>query len=71
MDTIVERFLIPLFVIMSFLYAFNSLGNDTVELKKLFYHQSTDEVYLEKGNLALYFSHDPTIRECAYINNRV
>src|SRR5436190_17237476 len=62
MSKIVEWFLLPLFFIMSIVYAFNSFGN-TVELKKIFHHITNDDSYLECANVSLYFSHEPCIKK--------
>lgn len=62
MNGIIERFLLPLFFIMSVLYAFNSLSN-AIELKKVFHHIADGDSYLERGSLSLYFSCDPHIQE--------
>src|SRR5437868_1581189 len=62
MSKIVEWFLLPLFFIMSIIYAFNSFGN-SIELKKLFHHATSDDSYLERGNVSLYFSQDPRMKK--------
>src|SRR3989442_14250416 len=63
MSTIVERFLLPLFVIMSILYAFNSLCHEIVELKKVYHHATSDDTYLERGNVSFYFSSEPQMEK--------
>jgi N-acetylmuramoyl-L-alanine amidase len=63
MSTIIERFLLPLFFVMSILYVFNSFGYESIELKKIFHHTTDDTGYVEKGNVSLYFSHDPEIKD--------
>jgi len=62
MSKIVEHFLIPLFVVVSVLYAFNSFGNP-IELNKVYHHVANDPVYLERANVAFYFSCDPRVQE--------
>jgi len=63
MSKIIENFLIPLFVVISVLYAFNSFGNDTIQLNKIYHHTSDNPVHLEKANISLYFSGDPQVQE--------
>jgi N-acetylmuramoyl-L-alanine amidase len=63
MSTIIERFLLPLFFVMSILYAFNSLGNNSIILHKAFHHGINDESYIERGTLSFYFSSTPVITE--------
>jgi N-acetylmuramoyl-L-alanine amidase len=62
MSKIVEWFLLPLFFILSIVYAFNSFGN-SIELKRLFHHATSDDSYLERGNVSLYFSQDPRMKK--------
>ena len=61
MSKIVEWFLLPLFFIMSIIYAFNSFGQ-SIELKKVFHHK-IDDVSLESAVISLYFSQDPRIQQ--------
>ncbi len=63
MSKIVENFLIPLFVVISVLYAFNSFGRDTIELNKAYHHITNEPGYLERANISFYFSHNPPIEE--------
>ena len=63
MSLIIERFLLPLFFVMSVLYVFNSFGQEQVELKKIFHHMTDDAVYVEKGNVSFYFSRDPHVKD--------
>ncbi len=63
MSKIVEWFLLPLFFVLSVIYAFNSLCDDSVELKKVYYHATKNDIYLEKGNLSLYFSVQPHVKK--------
>lgn len=63
MSTTIERFLLPLFFVMSIVYAFNSLGNNIIELKKVFHHGANDDFYIERGTLSFYFSSTPVIKE--------
>jgi N-acetylmuramoyl-L-alanine amidase len=62
MSKIIDNFLIPLFLILSSLYAFNSLSNDRIELNKVYHHIAADPNYLERANISLYFSHDPHVQ---------
>src|SRR5947207_7462662 len=48
---------------MSILYAFNSFGNDVVELKKVYHHATSGDVYLERGNVSFYFSSEPQMKK--------
>jgi N-acetylmuramoyl-L-alanine amidase len=61
MSKIIENFLIPLFVIVSVLYAFNSFGG--VELNKAYHHITTEPGYLERANISIYFSGNPQVQE--------
>jgi len=69
MSKIIENFLIPLFVVVSVLYAFNSFssvgngGKDDISLNKAFHHKADNDGYLEKTNISLYFSGDPRVQE--------
>ena len=64
MSKIIENFLIPLFVVVSVLFAFNSLrAYDAVHLNKLYHHTTDSPVYLEKATLSLYFSGDARVQE--------
>ncbi|HLC06997.1 MAG TPA: N-acetylmuramoyl-L-alanine amidase [Candidatus Babeliales bacterium] len=63
MSKIIENFLIPLFVVVSVLYAFNSFGNDGICLNKVFHHMAHNDAYLERANVSLYFSGDPHVQE--------
>lgn len=63
MSVAIERFLLPLFFVMSVLYVFNSFGQEPVELKKIFHHMTDDAVYVEKGNVSFYFSRDPLVKD--------
>ena len=62
MSKIIDNFLIPLFLILSSLYAFNSLSNDRIELNKVYHHIAADPNYLERADISLYFSHDPHLQ---------
>lgn len=70
MSKIIENFLVPLFLVISVLYAFHSFSyayaNDTIILNKAFHHMASNEGYLEKANISLYFSGDLQMQE---INN--
>ena len=63
MSKIIENFLIPLFVIVSVLYAFNSFGSDGVSLNKVYHHTTQNPVCLERANVSFYFSRDPQLQE--------
>ena len=64
MNKIIENFLVPLFVIVSMLYAFNSLsGDDPVLLHKVYHHSTQSPVHLERANVSCYFSGDVRIQE--------
>lgn len=65
MSKIIENFLVPLFLVISVLYAFHSFAqnNDTIVLNKAFHHTAPHEGYLEKANISLYFSGDPQMQE--------
>ena len=67
MSKIVEHFLVPLFVVVSVLYAFNSFGNDGIQLNKVYHHTTHSPVHLERANVSFYFSGDPQLQE---INNK-
>ncbi len=62
MSKIIENFLIPLFVIVSVLYAFNSFGH-AIELNKAYHHITNEPGYLERANISFYFSRDPQVQE--------
>jgi len=63
MSKIIENFLIPLFLVVSVLYAFHSFGNDGVVLNKAYHHMAHNDGYLERANISLYFSGDPYVQE--------
>ncbi len=64
MSKIIEYFLIPLFVVVSVLYAFNSSGSDgTIQLHKVYHHTTHSPVLLERANVSFYFSGDPQVQE--------
>lgn len=63
MSKIVEHFLIPLFVVVSVLYAFNSFGSDGIMLNKVYHHTTQSPVHLEQANVSLYFSGNPQVQE--------
>lgn len=63
MSKIIEHFLIPLFVVVSMLYAFNSFGSDGIEMSKVYHHTTNNPSSLERANLAFYFSRDPQVQE--------
>lgn len=63
MSKIVENFLVPLFVVVSVLYAFQSFGNDSISLNKVYHHMAQNDGYLEKANISLYFSGDVQVQE--------
>lgn len=75
MSKIIENFLVPLFVVISILYAFHSFGypetaTHSIMLNKVYHHITPDEGYLEKANIVLYFSGDPQIKEIKNQLNR-
>lgn len=63
MSKIIENFLIPLFVVISILYAFNSFSRDSIELSKAYHHITREPGYLERANISFYFSRDPQVQE--------
>jgi hypothetical protein len=63
MSTIVERFLIPLFVVVSVLYAYNSFGSNSIEMNKVYHHTTDNPMHLERAHLSFYFSCDPQVQE--------
>lgn len=65
MSKIIENFLVPLFVIVSVLYAFNSFGSDgpSIQLSKVYHHTAQSPVYIERANVSCYFSSDPQLQE--------
>src|SRR4030095_1408347 len=63
MSTIIERFLIPLFVVVSVLYAYNSFGSNGIEMNKVYHHTTDNPMHLERAHLAFYFSCDPQVQE--------
>src|SRR5579863_2976908 len=64
MSKIIEHFLVPLFVIVSALYAFNSFSGDgPVMLNKVYHHTTQSPVHLERANLSCYFSGDVQMQE--------
>lgn len=64
MSKIIENFLVPLFVILSVLYAFNSFGNDgPILLNKVYHHTSQNPVHIERANISCYFSGDVQVQE--------
>jgi N-acetylmuramoyl-L-alanine amidase len=64
MSKIIEHFLVPLFVIVSALYAFNSFSGDgPVRLHKVYHHTTQNPVHLERANLSCYFSGDVQVQE--------
>ncbi len=59
MNRVIEQFFLPLFVIISLLYAFQSLGvqlQQSVQLKKVYHHRSGQPKHLELGSLVFYFA---------------
>jgi len=62
MERIIERFLLPLFVVMSILYAVTSFSADN-ELKKIYHHTTSDSLHLELATLSLYCAQDFHIQE--------
>jgi len=73
MNKIIENFLVPLFVIVSVLYAFNSFGSDgpVVQLTKVFHHTAHSPVYIERANISCYFSGEPQLQEIKNKSNGV
>jgi N-acetylmuramoyl-L-alanine amidase len=64
MSKIIEHFLVPLFVIVSALYAFNSFSGDgPVMLNKVYHHTTQNPVHLERANMSCYFSGDVQMQE--------
>ena len=64
MNKIIENFLVPLFVIVSMLYAFNSLSGDgPVRLNKVYHHATQSPMHLERANVSCYFSGDLQMQE--------
>jgi N-acetylmuramoyl-L-alanine amidase len=63
MSKIIEHFLLPLFVVVSVLYAFNSFGSDGIALNKVYHHTTQSPVHLERASISLYFSGDPQLQE--------
>jgi N-acetylmuramoyl-L-alanine amidase len=65
MSKIIENFLVPLFLVISVLYAFHSFAqsNDTIVLNKAYHHMAPNEGYLEKANISLYFSGEPQMQK--------
>ena len=64
MNKIIENFLVPLFVIVSMLYAFNSFSGDgPVLLNKVYHHTTQSPVLLERANVSCYFSGDLQVQE--------
>jgi N-acetylmuramoyl-L-alanine amidase len=65
MSKIIENFLVPLFLVISVLYAFHSFAqsSDAIVLNKAFHHMAAHAGYLEKANISLYFSGNPEVQE--------
>lgn len=63
MSKIIENFLLPLFVIICIVYAFNSFGSPRIMLTKAYHHLALQPNYLERGTLSFYFSGNPTIQQ--------
>lgn len=63
MSKIIENFLLPLFVIISVLYAFNSFGSDDISINKVYHHLAQDDAYIERAKLSIYFSGEPQVQE--------
>jgi len=63
MTKIIENFLVPLFVIISILYVFNSFGKQDILLHKAYHHTTQNQLCLERANISFYFSSDPEIQE--------
>lgn len=70
MSKIIENFLVPLFLVISVLYAFHSCAHDTntILLNKAFHHMAPNQGYLEKANISLYFSADVQVQEISNHN---
>ncbi len=59
MNKVIEQFFLPLFVVISLLYAFQSLGvqpQQSMQLKKVYHHRSGQSKHLELGSLVFYFA---------------
>lgn len=65
MSKIIEHFLIPLFVIVSVVYAFNSFGADGIEMNKVYLHTTDNGAHIQRAKLSFYFSRDPQVQEIA------
>jgi len=65
MSKIIENFLIPLFIIISIVYACNSFGSP-IELNKVYHHTTNNKMYLERAAVSLYFSQDPQMQETTH-----
>ncbi len=63
MNTIIERFLIPLFVVVSILYAYNSFGSNDIEMIKANLHTTDNPMHFERSHISFYFSRDPHVQE--------
>ena len=67
MDRVVERFLLPLFVVMSLLYAVHSFGSEKrmlpIEITKVFHHKTDSSAHIERANISFYFSQEPEVRQ--------
>lgn len=63
MSKIIEHFLVPLFLVVSVLYAFNSFCGETIALNKVYHHTTNNPVHLERANVAMYFSGNPRVQE--------
>lgn len=61
MNTMIGRFLVPLFVVMSMLYAFHSCRGESVKLNKVYHHKAMQSGYLEIASLMFYFSQQPEV----------
>ena len=62
MNTLFERFFLPLLVVISLLYAFQSLGvSPMIHLKKVYHHRSDKSKHLERGSLVFYFAQNPIV----------
>ena len=71
MNKVIENFLVPLFLVVSVLYAFNSFGSDgMIQLNKVYHHTTDSPVHLEKANVSLYFSGDPQLQEIKNKNSQ-
>lgn len=65
MNKVIEHFLIPLFLVVSVLCAFNSFGGEnSIQLNKIYHHMTNSPIHLERANIALYFSGNPQLQEC-------